>query len=122
MAYTHTITTRKIRASNPFARIIWFLFSVAEVIILFRFALKLLAANAGASFTQFVYSISQPLVAPFLFVIPSPQVAGGIVEWASLLALIVYWLVAWGIIELFSIGQPKDKIETREEVERDIPN
>lgn len=71
----------------------------------FRFVLKLLAANPGAGFTSFVYAVSHPFAAPFLSVFRVTRVAGSIFEWTTLLAMLVYWLIAWGIIRLFLMSK-----------------
>ena len=49
-------------------KLIWYIFYVIETLLFFRFALKLFAANPGAGFTQFIYSLSSVFVAPFKFV------------------------------------------------------
>lgn len=71
----------------------------------FRFVLKLLAANAGAGFTSFIYGITYPFVLPFISVFRSPKVEGSIFEWTTLLAMFVYWLIALAIIKLFLMGK-----------------
>ena len=83
----------------------WYLLGIIEVILAFRFALKFLAANPAAEFTSFVYRISRPLVDPFLNVFPATRVEGSVFEWATLLAMVVYWLIAWGIIKLFVMSK-----------------
>jgi len=98
-------------------QIVWYIFSIVEVILIFRFILKLIAANPGAGFTQFVYNISYPLAAPFLYVVRSPQVSGSVIEWSTLLALLVYWIVAWGIIRLFVMAKPVSRMEAHEKLE-----
>lgn len=51
-------------------QIVWYLVSLLEVLLAFRFVLKLTAANAAAGFTSFIYTITWPFSAPFL---PSSQ-------------------------------------------------
>jgi hypothetical protein len=76
------------------------------VLLAFRFILKLLGANAGAGFTSFVYGITYVFATPFLTVFRSSQiVTGSIFEWTTLLAMVVYWIVAIGIIKLFLMGR-----------------
>ncbi len=86
-------------------QIVWYILSVIEVVIALRFILKLLAANPGAGFTDFIYDLSGFFVAPFLAVFQSARVEGSVFEWSSLLAMAVYWLIAWGIIKLFFMGK-----------------
>ncbi len=96
-------------ASKPLYRgtqIVWYIFYAVEVLLLFRFVLKLMAANPEAGFTSFIYTVSYPFAAPFLYVVNSTQVSGSIFEWTTLLAMIVYWVAAWGIVRLFVMGKP----------------
>ncbi len=73
--------------------------------MVFRFVLKLLAANAGAGFTKFIYNVTQPFVGPFLNVFRIVKVQGSIFEWTTLLAMLVYWLIALALIRLFVMSR-----------------
>lgn len=86
-------------------QIVWYILGLIEVLIAFRFVLKLLGANPGAGFTDFIYSVTAPFVIPFLSVFRITQVAGNVFEWTSLLAMLVYWMLAVGIIKLFLMGK-----------------
>lgn len=86
-------------------QIVWYILGVIEVLLAFRIVLKMLAANAGAGFSNLVYSVSYPLVAPFLSVFGKTQIAGSVFEWTTLLAMFVYWVLAVGIIKLFLMGK-----------------
>jgi hypothetical protein len=86
-------------------QVVWYILGILEVILAFRFALKLFGANPGAGFTDFVYDISRPFVAPFLNVFRISRVEGSVFEWTTLLAMFVYWLIAWGIIKLFVMSK-----------------
>lgn len=98
-------------------RFIWYIFYVIETLLVLRFALKLLGANAGAAFTQFVYTLSAPFVAPFMYVFGSPSVAGSVFELSTLLALFVYWLLAWGIVKLIVMNRSVSHVEAQHSVE-----
>ncbi|MDP2586672.1 MAG: YggT family protein [Candidatus Komeilibacteria bacterium] len=97
-------------ATKPLYRgtqIAWYLLGILEALLVFRFFLKMLGANPGAGFTNFIYDLTGPLVAPFFNVFGITQVtAGSIFEWTTLLAALVYWLIAWGIIKLLFISKP----------------
>src|SRR3989344_1969760 len=86
-------------------QIVWYILGLLEVLLAFRFVLKLLAANPGAGFSSFIYNLSYPFVAPFLNVFRRTQIVGSVFEWTTLLAMLVYWLVAWGIIKLFFMSK-----------------
>jgi len=85
---------------------VWYILGLIEAFLAFRFILKLFGANPGAGFTNFIYTITAPFAAPFLNVFSISRVEGSIVEWTTLLAMLVYWLVAFAIIKLLVIGKP----------------
>lgn len=86
-------------------QIVWYIVGLLEVLLMFRFLLKLLGANPGAGFSDLVYSASYIFVVPFLNVFRIIKVEGSVFEWTTLLAMLVYWLVAIGIVKLFLMGK-----------------
>lgn len=98
-------------------RVIWYVFYVLEALLLFRFILKLLGANAAAGFTNFIYTLSSVPLAPFQFVFGTDSVGGSIFEWSALLAMLVYWVAAWGIIKLIVMSRPLDEREAEQGLE-----
>jgi len=103
-------------------KIVWYIVGIIEVLLAFRFIFKLLGANTGAGFTDFIYGVSYAFAAPFLAVFQKTQVvAGSVFEWSTLLAMMVYWIIAIGIIKLFLMGKTVStpeaaaKLDTQEE-------
>ncbi len=86
-------------------QIVWYVLGLVEVLLALRFVLKLFGANSGAGFTHFVYDVTYAFAAPFLNVFSISQVSGNIFEWTTLLAMLVYWMIAIGIIKLFLMGK-----------------
>ena len=86
-------------------QIVWYILGLIEVLLAFRLVLKLLGANPAAGFTSFIYGVTYSFAAPFLSVFQVSQVAGNIFEWTTLLAMLVYWMLAIGIIKLFLMGK-----------------
>jgi hypothetical protein len=84
---------------------VWYLFGLLEVLLVFRFALKLFGANPGAGFTAFIYNLSYPFVAPFINVFRVTYVEGKVFEWTTLLAMLVYYIIALAIVRLFLMGK-----------------
>ena len=78
-------------------RIVYLVFGILEALLVIRFILKLLAANPDAGFSNFIYTITQPFVSFFQGVFPDAVTRGSILEVSTLLAILVYALVAWGI-------------------------
>ena len=81
--------------STRLVRTIYLIFGVIEVLLLIRFVLKGLGANADAGFAQLIYGITGPLVAPFVGLFGTPQANGAMLELHTLIALVIYGLVAW---------------------------
>ena len=99
------------------ARVVYWVFGVIEALIALRFALHLFGANAAAPFVQFVYRISAGFMEPFYAVFPSQRVATVVFEWSALLAIVVYALIAWGIVSLIFAISPREGVSTVEERE-----
>ncbi len=103
-------------------RIVWYVLGVVEVLLAFRFALKLLAANPAAGFTNFIYTLSYPLAAPFLAVFKVSRLEGNILEWTTVLAMFVYWVLAMGIGKLLvmsrtvSTPEAASKLSTQDKI------
>jgi hypothetical protein len=83
-------------------------------VILVRFVLKALGANPSAGFAQFIYGITAPLVAPFYGLFGNPAAQGAVLELHSVVALIVYALLAWLLAKLVWIlmGETRSAIKT----------
>lgn len=87
-------------------QIVWYILGTIEVLLAFRFLLKLFGANPGAGFSSFIYGITYPFATPFLSVFQNSRiVSGSVFEWTTLLAMLVYWIIAMGIIKLFLMSR-----------------
>jgi len=86
-------------------QIAWYILGFIEVMLAFRFVLKLLGANPEAGFTNLIYGVTHVFAAPFINVFGMTQVAGNVFEWTTLLAMFVYAVLAWGIVRLFIMGK-----------------
>jgi hypothetical protein len=66
------------------------------VVLLIRFVLKALAADAQVGLAQLIHGVTGPLVAPFLSLFgAAPTVVGPALEPYTLLALVVYAAAGW---------------------------
>ncbi|HET8991952.1 MAG TPA: hypothetical protein VFN31_02885 [Candidatus Saccharimonadales bacterium] len=92
------------RHASLASRIIWYVAGVLLVLLAFRFILALLGANATNQFANFIYSTSHPFVAPF-FGLFGYNLHYGVsrFETFTLVAMLVYAVVAWGLARLFTI-------------------
>lgn len=102
-------------------QIIWYIFGFIEIVLAFRFVLKLFGANPEAGFTNFVYAISTPFAGPFLDIFRASTTEGvettSYFEWSTLVAAAVYVVITWGIIKLFKLGKPTNPNEVIDSVE-----
>lgn len=95
-------------------QIVWYAFAALEALLALRFLLRLFAANPAAGFTDFIYSLSGPFVAPFRAVFPATVSEGYVFEWGTLLAIAVYALVARGLFALLSGSRPVSEREAHQ--------
>lgn len=86
-------------------QIVWYVLGVLQTLLAIRFILKLLGASPAAGFSSFIYDLSYIFVAPFLNVFQITEVNASIFEWTTLLAMVIYYLIAWGIVKLFFMGR-----------------
>lgn len=101
-SYTSSSTKPLYRGTQ----VVWYILGFIEALLAFRFVLKLLGANPAAGFSSFIYGITYVFATPFLSVFQNTRfVAGSIFEWTTLLAMLVYWIIAMGIIKLFLMGK-----------------
>ncbi len=99
-------------------QIVWYILGVLEALLAFRFVLKLLAANPSAGFSQFIYGVTYIFAAPFLNVFRISRVEGSVFEWTTLLAMLVYLLIAWGLIKLFIMSKTVSTPEAAVKLEK----
>ena len=97
-------------------QIVWYLLGLLEILLAFRFILKLTGANPLAGFTSFIYGVTYVFTAPFLSVFRITRIEGSIFEWTTLLAMLVYWIVAMGIIKLLFMGKTVSTPEAAEKM------
>lgn len=88
--------------------LVWFLVGLIEILLAFRFFLKLFGANPLNGFVDFIYSITNTLTAPFdsIFgVVHGQGKLGSVFEPSIIVAAAVYALLGWGITKLININR-----------------
>lgn len=75
-------------------------FGVLEGLIGLRFMLKLMAANPANPFASLVYFVTSPFLWTFQGLTRTPSFEGIEIEFFSLVAMVVYALLGWIIIQL----------------------
>lgn len=99
-------------------QVVWYIAGLLEALLVFRFLLKLFGANPTAGFTSLIYGVTQPFAAPFLSVFKITKVAGSVFEWTTILALVVYWLIAMAIAKLLVMGKTVSTPEAAVKLDR----
>jgi uncharacterized protein YggT (Ycf19 family) len=105
-SYNRTAYT-SVRSGNLAAwrlmQVVWWIAGVIDALIAIRFVLKLLGASTASGFVQFMYSITDPLVAPFHGIFNTASSGRSVLEPESIVAIIIYTLLAWGIVSLIRL-------------------
>ena len=99
-------------------QVVWYILGLIEALLTFRFVLKFLGANPSAGFTSFIYGTTYVFASPFLNVFRITQISDSVFEWTTLLAMLVYFLVAWGIIKMFLMSKTVSTPEAAVKLER----
>ncbi len=79
---------------------------IIEFLLTLRFVFKFFAASAHATFVSWLYDTTAPLVSPFVGILPNLKLGAFVIDFATLAALIVYTLVGYFILQLFSHVSP----------------
>lgn len=99
------------------SRIVTFIFSLIELLILIRFILLLFGANTQSGFVQWIHQTSGIFMAPFVAIFGNQTFNGATFEWAAVVAIAVYALIAWLIVAMIGALTPNRSSETVETVE-----
>ena len=88
--------------------LIYFFFGALEVLLVFRLVLMMTGASLASSFVAMIYNFTQIFVLPFNGIFRSgvAQVAGStnlVFEPSTLVAIIVYAVLALGIVKLLRV-------------------
>jgi hypothetical protein len=82
------------------SQIVWTIVGFIEALIAIRVILKLIGANAGNGFVNFIYGFSDFFVKPFLGIVSDPTSGKSILEINSLIAMLVYLVLGWVVIRI----------------------
>lgn len=75
---------------------------VIEFLLSLRFIFKFFTFNPGTPFVAWLYSTTAGLVSPFARILPDLKLGGFVIDFTTLVALIVYVLVGQLILQIFS--------------------
>lgn len=89
-------------------RIVSFIVGFIVTLLALRILLLLLAANQGNAFVDFVYGLSGVFAVPFYGIFDYEPVYGeSVFEISSVVAILVYALIGWGIAKLLTINSQR---------------
>ena len=95
--------------------LIYYLLGALEILLAFRLILKLTGASMSSGFVSMIYGLSNIFIWPFEGIFRRGFAPGvettAVLEPATLVALIVYAIVAWGIVKLVRIASGNQQVE-----------
>jgi hypothetical protein len=97
-------------------QIIWLLLGLLEAVIALRVVFKLIGVNAANPFATLLYNVTNLFVAPFASLTSAPAAGGMVLEISSIIAMIVYLLIAWGIERIVYVlfYRPRGPVSVRQ--------
>lgn len=99
------------------SQIVWTILGIIELLLGFRMTLRVLGADPTSGFTNLIYSLSYPFAAPFLGILRTDVGTGGTVfEWSTIIAAVVYFIIAYGLIHVLTLVRPV----TPEEIDNSV--
>lgn len=103
-------TPVKVEATNKQTTeyLIYFFFGLLEVLLAFRLVLKLTGASLLSGFVRFIYALTGIFILPFEGIFRRGYAQGvettSVLEPSVMVAIIVYVILAWGIVKLLRIS------------------
>jgi hypothetical protein len=96
-------------------QLVWLLFGILEALIALRIGLKLIGANPASPIAVFIYAVTGLFLFPFTGLTATPAAGGMVLEISSVIAMVVYALVAWGLERLIWVifYRPRGPVVTR---------
>jgi hypothetical protein len=114
MPVAKTPNRRQTTSSQTIEYIVYFIFGALEILLTFRLVLKLMGASLSSNFVSAVYDFTKIFIWPFEGIFRRGFAEGvettSVFEPSTLVAIIVYAILAWGIVKLIQIfaGERQD--------------
>jgi uncharacterized membrane protein YuzA (DUF378 family) len=98
----------KATKSQKIEYVIYFFFGLVETLLAFRLVFKLMGASLASAFVRLIYVVTGIFVLPFNGIFQKGYTQGlettSVLEPATVVAIIVYIIIAWGIVKLVRIS------------------
>ena len=78
-------------------QLVWIFLGILEALLALRFVLKLIGANEASPFAIFIYGFTKLFLWPFAGLTGTPAAGAMVLEFTTLIAMVVYALIAWAI-------------------------
>jgi len=89
------------------AYLVYFFLGLVEILMAFRLVFKLTGASPTSGFVRTIYSLTQIFILPFIGIFRKGYTKGvettSVLEPSTLVAMVVYALLAWGIVKFVAI-------------------
>ena len=114
---TELLEQTKIGASNSQKTeyLIYYFFGALEALLAFRLLFKLAGASSSSGFVSMIYGLTGMFIWPFEGIFRRGYMSGvettSVLEPATIVAIAVYALVAWGIVRLVRISSGEQQAE-----------
>ena len=96
--------------------LIYFLFGALEILLVFRLVFKLAGASIASAFVGLIYGLTGIFILPFEGIFRQGFAQGiettSVLEPATLVAFVVYAVIAWGIVKLLRIFSGEHQQQT----------
>lgn len=93
--------------------LIYFFFGALETLLVFRLVLKLMGASISSAFVGLIYGLTGLFILPFEGIFRRGFTQGleatSVLEPSTLVAIIVYAVLAWGIVKLVQVLSGKQQ-------------
>jgi hypothetical protein len=100
--------------SQTLEYLIYYFFGALEILLAFRLVLKMMGASLTSGFVRVIYMISQLFIMPFegIFKRGYAESSGTafVFEPATVVAIVVYMALAWGIVKLLRISTGEKQV------------
>jgi len=86
--------------------IIYYILGIIEILLIFRLVFRSLGANATNAIVSFLYGVTYALIVPFIGIFKAIMPSGTVqyvIEPATIIAMVVYALIAYGIVRLIKV-------------------
>ena len=97
-------------------QLIWLLLGLLVAAIALRVVFKLIDVNSANPFAGLLYAVTDLFVAPFSSLIGAPAAGGMVLEVSSIIAMIVYFLIAWALERIVYVlfYRPRGPVSVRQ--------